>query len=105
MPRDNVVYMGNKILEERHETIRKEIIDVLKGPKQTLGSLSKMVRKQEKDIVEHLAHIFKSQNVIVEPAECIKCGYVFEDRVKLKKPSKCPKCKGTYIDDPMFSIR
>lgn len=97
--------MVNNIPEERNETIRKEIIDILKGPKQTVGSISKLVRKQEKDIVEHLNHICKSENVIIEPAECIKCGYVFEGRVKVKKPSKCPKCKSTYIDDPMFSIR
>ncbi|MCG8673600.1 MAG: hypothetical protein MI867_29700 [Pseudomonadales bacterium] len=97
--------MSSSAPEERNETIRKEIIDLLKGPKQTIGSLSKHVRKQEKEIAEHLKHICKSENVIIEPAECIKCGYVFEDRVKIKKPSKCPICKGTYIDDPMFSIR
>ena len=97
--------MTERIPEQRTETIRKEIIGLLRESKQTLGSLSKHVRKSEKEIVDHLIHIRKSENLIIDPAECLKCGYVFKDRKRLKKPSKCPKCKGTYIDDPLFSIK
>ena len=25
-------------------------------------------------------------------------------REKIKKPGKCPKCRGTYIEAPMFTI-
>lgn len=97
--------MNEKIPEERTETVRKELISLLEGSKHTIGSLSKLVRKSEKEIVDHLSHIKKSKNLIIDPAECIKCGYVFKNRIKIKKPSKCPNCKGTYIDDPLFSIR
>lgn len=96
--------MKERIPEERKETVRQEIINLLKNSKHTVGSLSKQVHRSEKEIIDHLSHIAIHKNVIIDPAECIKCGYVFHDRIKIKKPSKCPKCKGTYIEEPIYSI-
>jgi hypothetical protein len=57
----------------------------------------------------HLDHIRKSlattgQQLLVMPAECKKCGFVFAKREKLKRPGKCPVCRGESIREPRFTI-
>ncbi len=39
------------------------------------------------------------------PATCKKCGYQFTDRERLKKPSRCPRCKSERIDPPRFYVK
>jgi len=38
-------------------------------------------------------------------AQCKKCEFKFEERSKIRKPSKCPKCKSEWIMAPLFSIK
>jgi hypothetical protein len=38
------------------------------------------------------------------PAVCKKCGFVFAKREKLKRPGKCPVCRGESIREPRFTI-
>ncbi|MDP2645248.1 MAG: hypothetical protein Q8P24_09935 [Desulfobacterales bacterium] len=78
---------------------------MLIGGKYSSGSLSKIIGESEKEIYDHLAELKKSGVLIVDPAECRKCGFVFEDRERVKKPGKCPKCKSTFIEAPLFSAR
>jgi predicted Zn-ribbon and HTH transcriptional regulator len=42
-------------------------------------------------------------HVVVHPARCRKCGFVFS-REHLHKPGKCPRCKGTWIAEPMVEV-
>jgi predicted Zn-ribbon and HTH transcriptional regulator len=95
---------------ERHETIRQEIISALGGRTLTAKEISAEVRIPEKEVYEHLEHIQKSMNnkerqLIITPATCIKCGFVFAKRERLKKPGKCPVCKSELIQEPLFSSR
>lgn len=94
---------------ERRETVRKEIISVL--AKQILSSkdISAIVRVSEKEVYGHLEHIQKTMNktdhrLRISPAECVKCGFTFRKRDKLKKPGKCPVCRNEQIREPLFSI-
>ncbi|ABC32213.1 predicted transcriptional regulator containing an HTH domain fused to a Zn-ribbon [Hahella chejuensis KCTC 2396] len=93
------------IPQERKETVRQELLSVLQGGAFTVGSLSKLVGKSEKEIYDHLEHLQKTGSLKIEPARCGKCDYVFEDRSRVKKPGKCPQCKGTFIDEPVFSAK
>lgn len=93
-----------KIPEERNETIREELLRWLEGRELTVGELSKVVGKSEKEIYDHLEQLQKSGLLVIIPAECGKCDYIFESREKVKKPSKCPKCKSTYIKQPLFTV-
>lgn len=93
-----------RIPEERFETIRQEIVRLLEAGGMTVGDLSKEVGKSEKELYDHLQHLLDYGSLIVTPAECRKCGYVFETRKKLKKPGKCPACKGTFIEPPVFRV-
>ncbi len=92
------------IPEERHETIRQELLRLLEGRELPVGVLSKEVRKSEKEIYEYLEQIRRTVALIIIPAECRDCGFVFTKRHRPKKPGKCPICKGTHIDQPLFSI-
>jgi predicted Zn-ribbon and HTH transcriptional regulator len=63
----------------------------------------------EKEVYGHLEHIQRSLNksgnkFVVIPAACKRCGFVFKKRGRLKKPGRCPVCRGESIEEPLFSI-
>lgn len=94
---------------ERHETIRQKIISVLEGQTLSAKEISGYVGIPEKEVYEHLEHIQRTINkrdvhLIITPSECIKCGFVFRKRDRLKKPGKCPVCRSELIQSPLFSI-
>ncbi|MBW1802180.1 MAG: transcriptional regulator [Deltaproteobacteria bacterium] len=84
------------------------MVELLSEGAVTLQELSSEVRLPMKDVLHHLKHVQKSTRpparFQVAPAMCLNCGFVFEDRRKLHAPSKCPKCKGTHIQDPTYRI-
>ena len=94
---------------ETHDTVRQEIIaELINGPA-SARDLSAAARIPEREVQDHLEHIRKSlatsdRHLVVMPAECKKCGFVFAKREKLKRPSKCPVCKGESIQEPLFAI-
>lgn len=94
---------------DRKETIRKGIISALKEKTLSAKVLSGILRVSEKEVYDHLEHIQKtierSENtLLVTPAECRKCGFVFKKREKLKKPGRCPECRNESIEEPLFQI-
>ena len=96
-------------LHEMNETVRQELIDeLLQGP-HSARELSALVKIREREVSLHLEHIQKSLaasggQLVVVPAECKKCGFVFSKREKLKRPGKCPVCRGESIKEPLFTI-
>ncbi len=97
------------IPDERQETVRQKIISVLEGQSLSAKEISADVRASEKEVYEHLEHIQRTinqreHNLVITPAECKKCGFVFRKRDRLKKPSKCPVCHSELIQEPLFSI-
>lgn len=95
---------------ERQETVRQQILFLLEGKTMSSKDISADIRVSEKDIYEHLEHIQRTvnktgHNFVIIPAVCRKCGFVFRKRERLKKPGKCPVCRGESIQEPLFSIR
>lgn len=95
---------------ERQETVRQNIISVIKGRTLSVREISAEVKASEKEVYSHLEHIQKTvnkkeHNFMVTPAECRKCGFVFRKRDRLKKPGKCPVCNSELIQEPLFSIK
>ncbi len=95
---------------ERNETIRQEILSLLGEQGISAKEISGAVHIAEKDVYDHLEHIDRSthttgNHLTIIPAECMKCGFVFKKRERLKKPGRCPVCRGEQIQDPLFSIR
>ena len=94
---------------ERQETIRQKINSILGGQALSAKEISAQISVSEKEVYEHLEHIRITVHktgfaLIVTPAECRKCGFVFRKREKMKKPGKCPVCRGELIKEPLFSI-
>jgi transcriptional regulator len=71
--------------------------------------LSEELRVKEKEVYEHLVHVERSVvasggRFLVTPSECLLCGYVFEDRRRLTRPSRCPQCRRSKLQNPSFRI-
>jgi len=78
-----------------------------RGPLRAVRGLS-AVANLPRDLEDDLEHLFRSLRKdppcpMITPARCRKCGFRFDDH-KLHKPSKCPRCKGTWISEPLISL-
>lgn len=92
----------------RDKTIRQDMRMQLDGPV-SVKDLSARFGMSFNEVVDHLDHIIQSAKqegfkLVIDPALCEKCEYLFEDRSKLTKPSRCPKCKGERILHPTFYL-
>jgi predicted Zn-ribbon and HTH transcriptional regulator len=95
---------------ERHETIRQKIISLLEISAFSAKDISVEIGISEKEAYDHLEHIQRTinqrnQRLVVTPAECKKCGFVFRKRERLTKPGRCPLCRNEAIQEPTFSVR
>jgi transcriptional regulator len=61
--------------------------------------------KEVLDDVKHLRKTLKQSayRLDVTAAECRKCTFVFSTE-KLSKPSKCPQCRSTWLEEPVVQI-
>ena len=92
------------------KTIRQQLIEILNEGERAAIDLSQDVGIGEKEVYEHLPHIARSvaskgKELVIAPARCLKCGYVFEGRKRFTRPGRCPKCRETHIQRPTFRVR
>ena len=88
--------------------LRKSLAHYLDSEGMTLRQLARLVRKDERELKEDLAHLQKSlrhqqQELLITPAECRQCHFTFRSKV-YHKPSRCPTCKSTWIQEPVLRI-
>lgn len=96
-------------LTERHATVRLALRQVLTEGPLTARELSARVGISEKEVAGHLEHLARSlrqrgERLRVEPTQCLACGFVFKDRTRLNKPSRCPECKSQRLSPSRFVI-
>jgi len=94
---------------ERKQTIRQDIINLLEKRPLTPRDISQLVSITEKDVYHHLASIERTvrrqkKKIHVEPYYCVDCGFKFKNRKTFKKPSKCPGCKDGRIASAVYFI-
>jgi predicted Zn-ribbon and HTH transcriptional regulator len=87
---------------------RRDLIPLLLDKKLSLSEIARAVHEKPKDVIDALTHLAKSSkhgdfDLIVEPAECRKCGFEFSTD-RFSRPGKCPKCKGTWIFEPLVGV-
>jgi len=91
-------------------TVRQKIIELLSSAEMEARDLSQELGIQEKEVYDHLTHVAQSvkaekKKLIVNPSRCLQCGFVFEDRKRYTRPSRCPKCRRSHLQNPRFQIR
>jgi len=94
-------------------TRRKSIAELLENSEHpmTAQDICSILDIESRSIVyEDIGHIAKSVKnsgklLLIRPASCGKCGYVFSNRKVASRPSKCPKCRSQWILLPGYIIR
>jgi predicted Zn-ribbon and HTH transcriptional regulator len=87
---------------------RRELVDLLRGKMLPLSEIARIEKTRVQDLADDLEHLKKSLKheglrLLVEPAACQKCGFVFT-KGRLLKPGRCPKCRSTWIDEPCVGV-
>jgi predicted Zn-ribbon and HTH transcriptional regulator len=90
-------------------TLRRGIMTLLSRQEMDAREISQALGLKEKEVYEHLVHVERSvtssgAKFIVTPCQCLLCGYLFEDRRRLTRPSRCPQCKRSKLQNPSFRI-
>jgi len=89
-------------------TLRRDLVKILLAQPRSVSSIARELGLDRRDVEEGLRHAIRSaeaagHTIVVEPARCKQCGFVFgEDR--LAKPGKCPECKGSRIFEAQIRI-
>ncbi len=91
-------------------TLRKQLIELLSEYSYGARELSQLLHIREKEVYNHLEHVEKTikksgGKLIIEPAECLNCEFVFKERRRFSPPGQCPKCRKTHITAPSYRIR
>ncbi len=88
-------------------TRREEIKEILLKEKKSAQQLANMFQTELNEILEDIEHIaisVKPKKIVKIPASCRKCGFLFKERSRIKKPSKCPRCRGEWVQAQLFGI-
>ena len=90
-------------------TIRQQIAQLLSKEEMSARELSKALGIREKEVYEHLSHIARSlaaqgKKFKVQPYRCLGCEYVFQDRKRFTRPSRCPRCKRSHIQEATYRV-
>ncbi|WP_297490706.1 transcriptional regulator [Thermococcus sp.] len=93
------------------ETRRQRIISLLEerdySPSELALALGLSGKGSVKTILEDLRAIQRTLKkegkvLLIKPAECRNCGFRFKPEIKV--PSRCPRCKSEWIEEPRFKI-
>jgi len=87
---------------------RKELLDMLLNNPMSIKEIAHLLELPVKDVEDDVRHLHKSikhmkYRMQIIPARCLKCDFQFH-KDKLHKPSKCPLCHGTWIEEPQIGI-
>ncbi|MBA5866797.1 MAG: hypothetical protein GDA67_08920 [Nitrospira sp. CR1.3] len=92
------------------QTVRQRIMDLLTGTFRSSRQLAELSGISERQVEEHLGHIVKSvardrsRRFMLQPSGCQNCGFLFRQRTRLTRPSRCPQCRNESISAPRYKI-
>ncbi|MGI5861043.1 MAG: transcriptional regulator [Myxococcales bacterium] len=94
---------------ERESTVRAALRRELERGPLTARELSSGVGIRERDVAGHLEHLSRSleargDKLVIQPASCLECGYLFRERKRFTTPGRCPRCGSERIEPPAFSV-
>lgn len=90
-------------------TVRQKIAELLREKELTAQEISKQASVAERDVAEHLRHLEHTltqsgERLRVLSPHCVKCGFVFAERDKHGRPSRCPRCKSERLSKARFTV-
>jgi transcriptional regulator len=88
--------------------MRKGLVNLLLNRPMAVTEIARALDRSPSDVEDDLEHLFKSLKhmdftAFVTPAICRKCGFEFGTD-KLRKPSRCPECRSTWLTEPVVGI-
>jgi transcriptional regulator len=91
------------------QTVRQQIISLLTERAMGAREVSQTLGIAEREVYAHLPHIARSlssqgKQLVVQHSRCLNCGYRFEDRQRLTRPGRCPRCKEGHLEPPKFQV-
>ncbi|WP_447971982.1 transcriptional regulator [Nitrospira sp. Kam-Ns4a] len=95
---------------EPKETNRQRIMRLIAQTRCSSRDLAERLGLPERRVEDDLAHVARTvagdrdRQFVVEPAECLACGFVFRTRTRLTRPGHCPHCRSEHISRPRFGI-
>lgn len=100
---------GNQDMSTRRESIEKllEDTEVPLTARDICERLGITGTSEIFDDIEHISQTIRirGKEILIRPARCAKCGYVFWNRHVAKMPAKCPKCHSEQIMEPGYIIK
>lgn len=89
------ISLEQRDLAAAHDTVRHSIVHAIEGGPLSSKEISGLVGIPEKEVAGHLAHIRTTLHLtvrefMVQPAECVKCGFVFEKRDPARQTGQVP---------------
>lgn len=94
----------NKMAEK---TLRQKLTELLSSQEMSVSQLARNLEVKFSEIDLALQHVEKSirpKKIMITPARCKECGFVFRERKKFAPPSRCPKCKSKWLTEATFRI-
>ena len=94
----------------QERTVRQRIIELISGTRLSSHQLAQLLGIAERQVEYHLTHVVKtlahnrSQRFVLDPSVCRDCGFIFRDRTRLTRPSRCPICHSEGITAPRYGI-
>ncbi|MBL0716000.1 MAG: transcriptional regulator [Desulfosarcina sp.] len=90
-------------------TLRQQMVALLREGDRDVRGLSQRLRISEKDVIAHLPHVQQSlaaggERLVIRPAFCWACGFTFVGRGRFTRPGRCPQCRQTRIEPPVFQV-
>ncbi len=87
---------------------RKDLIELLRNRALTVSEIARHAGETPAQVANDLEHFLRSlkhtdYRAVLTPARCRQCDFEFESR-KLTKPSKCPRCRSTWLAEPRLAI-
>jgi hypothetical protein len=91
------------------QTIRQQIIDLLREQESNAREISQAVHIMEKEVYAHLEHIDRTigrqgLKLVVQPYACLSCGFTFEARRRWTRPGRCLVCRQGHIRMAVYRI-
>lgn len=85
-------------------------MELITGALRASRELAELIGIPERQVEDHLTHIVKTvardkiRRFVLEPSTCQDCRFVFRERTRLTRPSRCPRCRSEAITPPRYGI-